>query len=372
VLLSEYGKTALRNDWIKAGINGILKSVLREVVAVSRYVLFNDDVQVAQFTVRSSVITEFAPQKPELLPMQIRHASAEGFSSWLRERAVDLNSVQHRNLMQELIGSRDKITLALRTHMFSVSDTYTCFEEGKFTPRLQLCQPQAQNTVSDYILVSSDTSLRGLRVATPNASTDGSFTKTWRFEAGAWWLYKLQPSAATEAEVEISRVLREAGWDAAEYDYVGRYRKRVKTRSFLGPKEFFEPYDSFRFFFDDPSDNDEAIYRNIASLGAAFEQAWKRILLADALFINTDRHMRNFGFIRSSVTGEVLRLAPNFDNNQAYLANPSGTYSEGMLKMFLKQADEQDTSNLKELCEELIKHPYLSQAYEAGCRYITR
>ena len=126
------------------------------------------------------------------------------------------------------------------------------------------------------------------------------------------------------------------------------------------------------FFFDDPSDDDDVIYRNIASLGVDFEKAWKRILLADALFINTDRHMRNFGFIRSSVTGEVLRLAPNFDNNQAYLANPSGTYSEGMLKMFLKQADEQDTSNLKELCEELIKHPYLSQAYEAGCRYITR
>ncbi len=339
---------------------------------MSRFVLYNDDVQVALFTVCNSVITEFTPQKPELLPMQIRHATADGFSSWLRERAVDLNSVQHRNLMNELIGSRDKTTLAIRTHMFSISDTYTCFEEGEFTPRSQLCQPQDQNTVSDFILVSSDTSLRKLRVATPNASTDGSFTKTWRYEDGAWWLYKLQPSAATEAEVEISRVLREVGWDAAEYDYVGRYRKRVKTRNFLQPHEFFEPYDSFRFFFDDPSDDDDVIYRNIASLGVDFEKAWKRILLADALFINTDRHMRNFGFIRSSVTGEVLRLAPNFDNNQAYLANPSGTYSEGMLKMFLKQADEQDTSNLKELCEELIKHPYLSQAYEAGCRYITR
>jgi len=339
---------------------------------VSRYALFNDDVQVALFTVCNSVIKEFTPQKPELLPMQIRHASADGFSSWLRDRAVDLNSVQHRNLMNELVGSRDKTTLAIRTHMFSISDTYTCFEEGKFTPRLQLCQPQDQNTVSDYILVSSDTSLRKLRVATPNASTDGSFTKTWRFENGAWWLYKLQPSAATEAEVEISRVLREAGWDAAEYDHVGRFRKRVKTRSFLQPREFFEPYDSFRFFFDDPSDDDEVIYRNIASLGAAFEKAWKRILLADALFVNTDRHMRNFGFIRSSVTGDVLRLAPNFDNNQAYLANPSGTYSEGMLRMFMAGADSEDYANLKELSEALQTHPYLNQAYAASLSCLTR
>lgn len=302
--------------------------------------------------------------------MQIRSASADGFSAWLQNRAIDLNNLQHRNMMNGLLGSRNKITLALRTHMFSISDTYTCFSEGEFTPRLQLCQPQDQNTVSEYILVSSDTTLRKLHISTPNASTDGSFTKTWRFEEGSWWLYKLQPSESTEAEVEISRVLREVGWETAEYEYVGRFRKRVKTRNFLKAHEFFEPYDSFRFFFDNPDDDDEVIYQNIASLGKAFEIAWKRILLADALFANTDRHMRNFGFVRSSLTGEVLRLAPNFDNNQAYLANPGGRYSEGMLKMYMKQADDADRKNLQELCEALSAHPYLQQAQEAGRAFL--
>ena len=145
---------------------------------MSRYILYNDDVQVAVFSVNSSVITEFIPQKPELLPRQICHATADGFASWLRERVIDLSSVRHRNLMHELVGSRDRTTIALRTHMFSISDTFTCFEEGSFTPRLQLCRPEDQNTVSDFILVSSDTSLRNLQVSTPNASTDGSFTKT--------------------------------------------------------------------------------------------------------------------------------------------------------------------------------------------------
>ena len=337
---------------------------------MTRYILYNDDASVAAFSVRHSVIAEFIPQKTELLPMQIRHASAEGFSAWLRERAVDLNSVQHRNLMNELYGTRDKTALALRSHMFSISDTFTCFEEGEFTPRLRLCQPEDQNAVSDYILVSSDTSLRDLRTATPNASTDGSFTKTWKYEKGDWWLYKLQSTAATEAEVEISRVLRRIGWDAAEYAYAGRSRKRVRSRNFLNPHEFFEPYDSFRFRFDDPSDDDAAIYQNLASLGSDFEQAWKRILLADALFANTDRHMRNFGVIRSSTTGDVLRLAPNFDNNQAYLANPGGAYSAAMLNLYMKQADNWGIANLKELNEELKAHPYLKQAYEASKKYL--
>ena len=74
--------------------------------------------------------------------------------------------------------------------------------------------------------------------------------------------------------------------------------------------------------------------------------------------------------IRSSVTGEVLRLAPNFDNNQAYLANPSGTYSEGMLRMYMKQADREDYANLTMLSEELKSHSYLKQVYEASLVYL--
>ena len=337
---------------------------------MTRYILYNDDAPVAAFSVRHSVITEFIPQKPELLPMQIRRASADAFSLWLRERAVDLNSVQHRNLMNELYGSRDKTALALRTHMFSISDTFTCFEEGEFTPRLQLCRPEDQNAVSDFILLSGDTSLRGTWTATPNASTDGSFTKTWKFEEGDWWLYKLQSTAVTEAEVEISRALRRIGWDAAEYDYAGRYRKRVRTRNFVNPHEFFEPYDSFRFCFGDLSDDDEVIDRNLASLGPGFASDWKKIRLADAVFLNTDRHMRNFGVIRSSQTGQVLRLAPNFDNNQAYLANPGGRYSDAMLKQYMERADHQDKQLLEILCSALQSNSYFLPAYEAALQYL--
>ena len=336
---------------------------------MSRYELYNEDCQVATFSVQNAVITEFVPLRPELLPMQIRHSSADGFSLWLRERAIDLNNAQHRNLMHELVGSRDKTTIALQTHMFSLSDTFTCFEEGGFIPRDRLCRTEDQNAVSDYVLVSSDTSLRHLRVATPNASTDGSFTKTWRYENDAWWLYKIQSRDATIAEVEISRCLRGIGWDAAEYEYVGHFRRRVRSRNFLSLHEFFEPYESFRFCFDNPTDEDDVISRNITSLGEPFIHAWKRILIADALFANTDRHMRNFGVIRSSVTGEILRLAPNFDNNQAFLANPSGKYTSAMLDRYMEQADDEDLDNLKTLSRELAGYPYLQQAYEASLKY---
>ena len=330
------------------------------------YILYNSDQPVARFEFFQGMIKAYEPISRELLPMQIRNTSADGFVRWISERSIDLNVVQHRNMVIHMLGSRDKLTLALMTNMFSISDTFTCFEEGLFTPRSQLCDPQEHESVSDYILLTSDTSVRKAQMVTPNVSTDGSYTKTWKFEKGSWWLYKLQSAEATRSEVEISKVLMACGWDTAEYQYVGSYRKRVRSKNFLSADEFFEPYDSFRYAFADISDDEDIIMENIASLGDDFRKAWKRILLADALFLNADRHMRNFGFIRSAKTGEVLRLAPNFDNNQAFHGNPDGKYSSAMFRLYWKGADAEDHANLQELLAACANNKYLEEAYQAG------
>ena len=337
-----------------------------------RYFLYNADYPVAAFEYENGTIDLFEPLRPDLLPMQIRSASADGFSLWLQERAIDLNTLQHRQLANELLGSRDKTAIAILTHMFSISDTFTCFREGDFIPRGSLCRVEDQDIVSDFILVSSDTSLRLNRLITPNASTDGSFPKTWKYEDDAWWLYKIQSSDATRSEREISRVLIECGWDAAEYQYVGSYRTRIRSRNFVGQDEFFEPYDSLRFMFTDKSDDEETIYENLSSLGTEFEKAYRRILLSDALFMNTDRHMRNFGVIRSSKTGALLRMAPNFDNNQAYRANPGGRFTDSMLRSFRATFDlnPTDVADLTQLITACEKNKYLSPIADIGRSFL--
>ncbi len=337
---------------------------------MSRYVLYNNDESVAEFEYCQGFIRTYQPVCPELLPKQIRSTSPEGFTAWIRERTIDLNSIQHRNLVYHLLGSRDKVRLALLTNMFSISDTFTCFEEGTFSPRSSLIDIEAQELVSNYIFLSGDTSLPKTTFASPNISTDGSFTKTWKHENGEWWLYKLQSEEATRSEVEISRILRACGWDAAVYEYDRASRSRVKSMNFVGECEFFEPYDSFRYAFPDISGDDAIIMKNISSLGESFRQSWKRILIADALFLNADRHMRNFGVIRSSKTGEVLRLAPNFDNNQAYHGNPGDRYSPAMLQCYWQTADEEDQINLKTLLEACKENEYLAEAYQAGVQIL--
>lgn len=339
-----------------------------------KFTLYNADQPVATFAYDKGVINDFNITKAHLLPMQIRQASAEGFTQWLRERAIDLKTFLHRQLVNELVGSRDKTTVAIMTHMFSVSDTFTCFPEGEFIPRNELCKVEDQDNVSNFILSSGNVPLSNRLIVTPNASTDGSFPKTWKFENGAWWLYKLQSATATRSERDISHVLMECGWAAAEYQYCGSYRNRIKSRNFVGEDEFFEPYDSLRFMFSDKSDDEEVIYENIASLGSDFEKQFRRILLADALFMNTDRHMRNYGVIRSAKTGEILRMAPNFDNNQAYKSNPGGHYSDGMLKSLLHvyELRTEDIADLNLLLEACAKKLFLADVCDIGRAFLNK
>ena len=44
------------------------------------------------------------------------------------------------------------------------------------------------------------------------------------------------------------------------------------------------------------------------------------ILFMDALVFNVDRHTQNYGLLRSRETGEILSMAPDFDNNMALIS----------------------------------------------------
>lgn len=49
---------------------------------VQRFILYNSDVTVAEFEMNYGTIVSSKALLPELLPMQIRNASAEMFTLW--------------------------------------------------------------------------------------------------------------------------------------------------------------------------------------------------------------------------------------------------------------------------------------------------
>lgn len=53
------------------------------------------------------------------------------------------------------------------------------------------------------------------------------------------------------------------------------------------------------------------------------EEAFDDMILFDALIYNYDRHMGNFGVLKDNHTGEILGMAPIFDNGAGLLAYTS-------------------------------------------------
>ena len=82
--------------------------------------------------------------------------------------------------------------------------------------------------------------------------------------------------------------------------------------------------------------------------------------------------MRNFGVIRSAVTGELLRMAPNFDNNQAFRSNPGMQYSDAMLKDFsrLYGWTSRDSEQLAQLTQACQAQSYLADCAAVGERFL--
>ena len=109
------------------------------------------------------------------------------------------------------------------------------------------------------------------------------------------------------AEVLISNIAIELGFNAVKYEAIDEGRL-VKCRDFTDNAEVdFEPMYSF---VRDYWEIDDCV-NIINELG--FINDFLDITFVDALCYNIDRHTFNFGLLRRD--GEILGLAPNFDNN---------------------------------------------------------
>ena len=78
-----------------------------------------------------------------------------------------------------------------------------------------------------------------------------------------------------------------------------------------------------------------------------------KLILIDHILCNTDRHLNNFGFIRSAQTGEFLGFAPVFDSGSAYWGTKA-VVEKAVNKLF---ADQEDTV-LKKAFENGTVHDY--------------
>ena len=157
---------------------------------------------------------------------------------------------------------------------------------------------------------------------TPELTNTGSFEKCWRMKKGEWWLCKEGNSNELFSELFAYKLGQSLGFNMAEYTlggYIKPGTRCILSRDFTyGHKYNFEPIAAL--VGSRPEDY-QRTYQKIHAISPDAASDYVSLLFMDALIFNTDRHEYNFGLLTNPDTGEIVGLAPNFDNNVALISN---------------------------------------------------
>ena len=101
------------------------------------------------------------------------------------------------------------------------------------------------------------------------------------------------------------------------------------------------------------------------------------MLFLDTICANPDRHTFNFGVLRDADTGEIVGLAPNFDNNMALISRgyPKNITRKNdiLIKLFneLMEHDERLKKYIPTLSEDFVKNVIKSVGMRVKSKEIT-
>lgn len=252
-----------------------------------------------------------------ILPLQLSQgASIEG---WLTGRAIDKHRTNSRLLKKVLrmIDTSD-IATVLRAHAATVTDNYWFKADGEDIEYKDILFND--DSYADVALfgtfesVSSAEKLNNKNSRSPELTNIGSFEKCWKLHEGKWFMYKRESALEQFSEIFICKLGQYFGYDMAVYE---KHDDCVVTSDFTENKKYdLEPAVAFAGENEDYTYS----YNKLLEFSPVIASDFVKLIFMDTLCYNMDRHTNNYGVLRDAATGEVVKLAPNFDNNIALIS----------------------------------------------------
>lgn len=264
-----------------------------------------------------------------LLPMYLKRTKY--LEGWLASRAIDTHRTNSRLLKKALrLRTADDAQVALAVNAATVTDRYWFRPEGSTATYEDI--RFKENYFDSLALRGDPNGFSHKPSRTPELTNTGSYEKCWRLIDGAWWMYKSGNQNEYFSELFICRLGEKIGFDMAYYEMDDGY---IRTRNFTdGTPYNFEPMSSLVGENDNYSDCFDAIY----AISPLLAKQYLKILWLDSVCYNMDRHTENFGFLRNVHTGEIVSMAPNYDNNIALIArgypNSASREHDGLIRFF--------------------------------------
>ena len=309
----------------------------------------------------------------KMLPLYLKNTG--NVEKWLETRAIDCHRANSRLLKKALrLTEKDDTSTVLAVNAATITDNYwikpvdsqLTYEDVRFDNDYFANLALTGNYDSFNRVANSKSS------KTPELTNIGSFEKCWKLKNKQWWMHKKANHDEMFSELFIYKLGSELGFKMAEYE---RGNDVIKTKDFTDNALVnFEP--AFNILGDD-----EDYIKTVELLKELCPSAvgdYVKMLFLDTVCANPDRHTFNFGVLREADTGEILGLAPNFDNNMALISRgyPKNITRKNDLLIKLFNELMQHDGNLKKyipaLSEDLIKSVIKSVGMRVKSKEITQ
>ena len=281
------------------------------------YLLMNKDTPVLLFRCSRNEFDEVEAEEQTWLSPCVPLAYWN-LSAFLERRRAP----KHRKHIEELLERyqcNDTEGFLRVTHALSLNDTFWVKEEdsGLRWDEVSLYRNEFDELVSSAAFDGrfSSTSLSS---TSPEFGTDGYYAKCWVREDNRIYLYK---TGSNTFEIEplseflASQLAQRLCPGAVSYD-LDYYHDRLISKCGLFTSEAVGLVKAFDLLKGTPHTVSELL-RYFESIGSG--EAFRRMCILDALILNTDRHLGNFGVLVDNDTMDVLGMAPVFDNNRSLL-----------------------------------------------------
>ena len=307
-----------------------------------------------------------------LLPIYLLNTG--NVEKWLEMRAIDCHRANSRLLKKALrLTEKDDVTTVVSVNAVTITDNYWIkpLDSDLTYAGVRFDNDYFSNLALTGSYDSFNKAANSKHTRTPELTNIGSYEKCWKLVGGNWWMYKKANHEEMFSELFIYKLGVVLGFNMAEYE---RGRGYIKTKDFTdNARVNFESAYSFMGDNEDYIDNVNALRR----LCPGSVSDYVKMLFLDTICANPDRHTFNYGILRNTDTGEIIGLAPNFDNNMALISKgyPKNIKRKNdlLIKLFneLMNYDNSLKQFVPDLSEDMIKSVIKAVGMKVKSREIT-
>lgn len=302
-------------------------------------ILMNKDTPILEVEIeKGDIISTGKVLCEEMLPIPLQDGfTLETANKWFGTRRIPDKREGMTEARSQFRGFEED------RNYFSLSDQYWVRHNKNETwKKLNFFTNRYSQEVGKIFFEPWNVDQEKLAQPSPDRTTNGVLRKRWvQDESGKSYLikagsvlYHQEPLSEVMASIMLKKLKM---IDFVEYEMlVDGMRFCSKCPNFVDASTEFVPASAI--YSKIPRKQSETVYEHLLTMCTRYNIIGAReyidhMIVVDHVLCNTDRHLGNFGFLRSAETGKILGFAPLFDCGSAYWGT-TNTVKENKSRLF--------------------------------------